>query len=214
MSLNYTDKNGLSRLMSKLKGLILNNLNSNLEYKYPVGSLYWSSKQTDPSTLFGGRWERIKDVFILAAGDNFEAGSAGGKATHKLTIDEMPSHSHDFIGKSHAHDFLKANESTEEHTLTIDQIPSHNHNVKYVTRILTDTNHNLGTPINANRTDNDGSWSTTSTGGGKGHSHDISFTSVPGSATAVSGTNSNTGGGQEHNNMPPYKAYYCWERIA
>ena len=25
---------------------------------------------------------------------------------------------------------------------------------------------------------------------------------------------SNTGGSQPHNNMPPYKSYYCWERIS
>ena len=25
---------------------------------------------------------------------------------------------------------------------------------------------------------------------------------------------SNTGGNQPHNNMPPYKSYYCWERIS
>lgn len=24
----------------------------------------------------------------------------------------------------------------------------------------------------------------------------------------------NTGGGQPHNNMPPYRAFYCWERVA
>lgn len=23
-----------------------------------------------------------------------------------------------------------------------------------------------------------------------------------------------TGGGEAHNNMPPYKSYYCWERIS
>ena len=24
----------------------------------------------------------------------------------------------------------------------------------------------------------------------------------------------NAGGGQPHNNMPPYRAFYCWERVA
>ena len=212
MSLNYTDKNGLSRLMSKLKGLILNS--SDLDKRYPIGSLYWSSESTDPSTLFGGTWERIKDKFILAAGDNYEAGSTGGEVSHKLTTSEIPSHNHVFTGTTHLHTYSEANTATESHSLTIAEMPSHNHSVKYVTRILTDTNHNLGTPINANRTDNDGSWTTTSTGSGDGHSHDIKLSTASTSSSTTSGTISSVGGGQEHNNMPPYKAYYCWERIA
>ena len=62
---------------------------------YPVGSLYISVSETSPAALFGGTWERIKDRFILGSGDTYLAGSVGGEATHKLTIDEMPSHRHD-----------------------------------------------------------------------------------------------------------------------
>ena len=68
--------------------------NEIVNYIYPVGSLYWSSKSTDPATLFGGTWKRIKDKFILAAGDTYAAGATGGEATHTLTINEMPAHSH------------------------------------------------------------------------------------------------------------------------
>lgn len=61
---------------------------------HPVGSYYWSSEPKDPSKLFGGTWEPVKDRFVLAAGDEHEAGTTGGEETHTLTIDEMPSHSH------------------------------------------------------------------------------------------------------------------------
>lgn len=64
---------------------------------YPVGSYYWSSNPTDPGTLFGGTWEQIKDRFILAAGGSYTVGSTGGEATHTLTVNEMPRHSHDRI---------------------------------------------------------------------------------------------------------------------
>ncbi len=63
---------------------------------YPVGSLYWSSKSTDPSSLFGGTWKQITDRFVLAAGKTYKAEDTGGNATVTLTTDNMPSHSHSF----------------------------------------------------------------------------------------------------------------------
>lgn len=62
--------------------------------KYPVGSIYISQDERNPSEFIGGEWEQIKDTFLLSAGDIYEAGSTGGEASHKLTIQEMPSHSH------------------------------------------------------------------------------------------------------------------------
>lgn len=64
------------------------------QYIYPVGSVYISREATDPATLFGGTWERLKDRFILAAGDTYAAGTTGGEAAHTLTVDEMPAHDH------------------------------------------------------------------------------------------------------------------------
>ena len=64
---------------------------------YPIGSIFISTNTTNPSTYFGGTWERIKGRFLLAADDStYKIGSTGGEATHKLTIDEMPSHNHRF----------------------------------------------------------------------------------------------------------------------
>jgi hypothetical protein len=64
---------------------------------YPVGSVYMSTNNVSPQTFFGGTWERIKDRFLLSAGDTYSAGSTGGAAKHTLTIDEMPVHYHDGI---------------------------------------------------------------------------------------------------------------------
>lgn len=63
---------------------------------FPVGYVYLSTADVSPASLFGGTWERIKDVFLLAAGDTYEAGTTGGEAEHTLTIDEMPEHNHSF----------------------------------------------------------------------------------------------------------------------
>lgn len=68
-----------------------------VESIYPVGSIYISANNVDPSQIFNfGEWERIKDTFLLAAGDEYTAGSTGGESMHTLTIDEMPSHQHQF----------------------------------------------------------------------------------------------------------------------
>lgn len=69
-------------------------LNKTLERAYPVGSIYMSMNPTDPGKLFGGKWERIQNTFLLAAGSSYPAGSTGGEATHTLSENEMPNHKH------------------------------------------------------------------------------------------------------------------------
>lgn len=63
---------------------------------YPVGSIYLSVVNINPSTYFGGTWEAIEGVFLLGCSSEYIAGTTGGEATHKLTIDEMPSHTHKY----------------------------------------------------------------------------------------------------------------------
>lgn len=47
---------------------------------YPVGAIFMSTVSTDPGTYLGGTWERVKDKFLLAAGDTYAAGAEGGSA--------------------------------------------------------------------------------------------------------------------------------------
>lgn len=74
---------------------------------YPVGSVYINVNNVDPSTLFGGTWQQIKDKFLLACGDTYENGATGGTAAnsytpagtvgnHTLTTQEIPSHQHEY----------------------------------------------------------------------------------------------------------------------
>lgn len=63
---------------------------------YPIGAIYLSVNATDPATIFGGAWTRIEDKFLLAAGSTYTAGSTGGEATHTLTTDELPRHTHGY----------------------------------------------------------------------------------------------------------------------
>lgn len=70
---------------------------------YPIGSIYMSIQDTNPSVFFGGTWERIAKGKTLVGVDesdiDFNASSkTGGEKTHKLTVDEMPSHNHTMNG--------------------------------------------------------------------------------------------------------------------
>lgn len=98
----------LTRFYAKLKEKDLITLNQ----VYPVGSIYLSVNSTNPATLFGGTWEQLKDRFLLGCSSTYSNGSTGGSATnshthsvttsgtvgsHTLTVNEIPSHTHDAL---------------------------------------------------------------------------------------------------------------------
>lgn len=66
---------------------------------FPIGSVYISFANTNPTTLFGGTWERtMKGYTLVGVNENdpdfATANKTGGEKTHKLTISEIPSHAH------------------------------------------------------------------------------------------------------------------------
>lgn len=74
---------------------------------YPVGAYYWSGSPTDPGSIIGGTWEQIKDVFLLAAGDTYTAGSTGGSANavvvshgHEVKTSNGGNHPNSYVGFS------------------------------------------------------------------------------------------------------------------
>ena len=73
---------------------------------YPVGSIYTSVNSTNPSTFFGGTWERFGNGKVLIGVDEEDTSfstveKTGGEKTHKLTVSEMPSHSHTLTINDH-----------------------------------------------------------------------------------------------------------------
>ena len=132
---------------------------------YPVGAVYISANSTSPASLFGGTWEQIHGRFLLASGspnantDNLfgaiiggwsaNSGSTGGQDYHTLTVDELPSHTHEsqYVKPEAGYAAAGMMGSTEANWWSSDYIRA-------------------------------------------------------------------TGGGQKHNNMPPYLAVNMWKRVS
>lgn len=63
---------------------------------WPVGSIYMSINNIEPSTLFGGVWEQISGRFLIGCGGQggFNNGDTGGSWDHTITTNHLPSHTH------------------------------------------------------------------------------------------------------------------------
>ena len=60
---------------------------------FPVGAIYMSVNANSPASLFGGKWEQLRDRFLLGAGQ-YTNGVTGGETTVTLTTDQIPAHKH------------------------------------------------------------------------------------------------------------------------
>ena len=64
---------------------------------YPIGSIYFCAAATDPNSSLPGTWTLLTEgQFLVSAGGagDYALGNTGGEASHTLTIDELPAHSH------------------------------------------------------------------------------------------------------------------------
>ena len=89
----------LEKIVSDNKSELESKINSNFDKIYPVGSIYISTSSANPSTIYGGTWERYGQGKTLVGLNESETefstiNKIGGEKTHTLTINEMPSHNH------------------------------------------------------------------------------------------------------------------------
>lgn len=66
---------------------------------YPIGSIYISVVNTNPKEYFGGTWQSFGSGQVLVGVDTSQTEfntvmKTGGEKTHKLIVDEIPSHRH------------------------------------------------------------------------------------------------------------------------
>ena len=179
--------------LTNLKKELLNEM-------YPVGSIYISYNNTNPSSFFGGEWENYGDGRVLKGISSGEAGKTGGNSEITLEVSNLPPHSHSYD---------KSSNVTEGHQLTIDEIPSHTHasGGAYGWPIGADgTVHYTFTGWHGSTTEPYGPPVDDRSVGGNGyHSHNISLsntlTGSVGTATPI-------------NIQNPYITVYMWRRTA
>ena len=71
---------------------------------FPINSLYLSLGSENPSTLWlGTTWAKQEGRFLLGSSSSYSLGSTGGASTVKLTVDNLPSHTHSATTAAHTH---------------------------------------------------------------------------------------------------------------
>lgn len=157
-----------------------------LDFIYPIGAIYMSVNNTDPSNLFGGTWEKLENKFLLGSGDE-AIGVTGGEKTHVLSGAEIPSHTHGF----------SATTNTATLSGSILDMASQSKNIDIdafgcFSPFQSGTSRAYGTSVDGSAYDS------VSFNGNHNHS--------------VSGTTGATGNSYAHNNMPPYLVVNIWKR--
>lgn len=156
-----------------------------IDIVYPVGSIWETTTNDDPNTLWAGTtWVKMDAGRVLvAAGSYTESGTTytynlgdkGGEAKHQLSTDEMAAHSHGAscsTNGNHYHTMGHGNDVGDKEALS--QYNNTNH-------YLAVAGTNLGsTSVSGN------------------HSHTVSI--------------SNSGGNKPHENRQPYQVIMRWLR--
>lgn len=213
-----------------------------LNFCYPIGSLYWSSKSDNPSTLFGGTWVQIKDRFIWAKGDSDTVNATGGAKTVQLNVNNLPSHNHTCSSTNIEHGHfgttgLVSSKYGSANTGGMNENQEHTHDqLVYTGGKKEITNIYGGTLLASNRgrTDSFGyAYQPSYEGDFTGypynrptninhshnfdHAHDFATGGMSANVShshTISGGGNGTANGNAHENMPPYIVKYCWERTA
>ena len=206
---------------------------------YPVGSLYWSSKSTNPNELFGGSWVQIKDRFVLACGNTYTTtGQTGGADSVTLTVNNMPAHYHTFTPTGSVSSSFSGSESTTS-DMNRNSTGAFQNNVRGVNTVAT----LIGKSVSSSIVNNNGAYTTgcfsigsridgnsvqlytpdhVNANNNPGSlridvSHEHTFVAKGTVSSSFSGRTENTstsGSGTSFSILPPFVVKYCWERTA
>lgn len=155
---------------------------------YPVGSIYMTTADVDPATIFGGTWERIKDRFLLAAGEDHAPGETGGAESVQLSLTEIPNHEHNEM-------YASKRKSYDEEGTEIQIIPP---------QATYPNNEAYHVVVEKGGVE---SWN-------EAHDYHTGWVRPQkGPTWDEDDTDIVQARGREHENMPPYLAVHCWQRL-
>ena len=166
----------------------------NFDELYPVGSLHLTiNPNFNPNNSFYGTWELVSQGRTLIGVDandtDFNTSQkTGGEKTHTLTENELANHKHSFSANEHNH---RPSNTNYKFLASQENIALNGTARAWWTNNGTADKHfvysnNNGDIIEPERTEN----------------------------VTITGYVGYTGGGQAHNNMPPYFTCYIWCRTA
>lgn len=108
-----------------------------LNYAHPIGSIYISINDANPSALFGGTWERFGQGKVLVGVDEGDTdfnqpNKTGGEKKHQLAVDELASHNHDATieeNGEHSHTISVESNGSHNHSASTGSAGSHTHTI-------------------------------------------------------------------------------------
>lgn len=187
-------------------------LDNMLNRVYPVGSIYMSVDNTNPTTLFGGTWIAWGSGRVPVGINSNETEfntveKTGGAKTHTLTTGQLPSHNHSL--NNHTHSFSGTTSSNGEFSAKFNALANAMgaNLVSNVTGIAGRDYSAIGYYNNENRQRYESDFFDILDV--SNHNHTFS-----GTTGQSSGNTGNAGSGQAHNNLQPYITCYMWKRTA
>ena len=209
-----TSSSLISTLFSTIKKCLnylnteLLSLKNDLSKYYPIGSIYLSVNNINPSTFIGGSWERWGNGRIPTGVNENDP---------DFSLPEKQGGTK-LINLSHSHSVNNHTHSTNNCTLNINQIPSHNHWLANGALVVNNGNsatnqfdagvsgfssiYNSGWFMEWKK----GTiWETQYAGGNQAHNHGSTGGTAPGTNAQLSSSQSI---------VQPYITCYMWKRVA
>ena len=180
---------------------INNSSNTELDFDaiYPVGSVYLSVNDVNPSALFGGTWESISGYYLYAGSENNYGGSlstgaaSGNTGSTVLNINNLPSHTHSIPALSG----------------TAKSAGGHSHKLGMVSGSVSSGN-SYARPKDVSEVTARGYTSTTV----GAHTHNVTTTAATSGATGSATGHVHTLNNHTHTINPPFYSLFVFKRVA